>query len=141
MINKSFFLIFIVIGICSIIGSVFVAVELLNFLDSSVKTQATIVDVVQVPSVNHGYTQFPVFRFFDLYGEEVFARGNSDFSEYTIGQQMEIYYDPQNPTGIVHQNNMSMWGPTVLLLAVGLIFVGIGSVFFLKGYYVLNQNY
>jgi len=131
LVNRYFFLIFIVIGIGSLIGSVYMAVGLLDFLNSAVKTQATIVDVVQIQS-HDGYSQFPVFQFFDLNGIDVVARGNSDFSDYTIGQEMEIYYDPGNPSGLVHQENLTMWAPAALFLIVGLIFVGVGSVFFLK---------
>ena len=138
--NRYFFLIFIVIGIGSLIGSVYMTVGILDFLNSAVKTQATIVDVVQIQGLD-GYTQFPVFQFYDLNGIEVIARGNSDFSDYTIGQEMEIYYDPGNPSGIVHQENLTMWGPTAMLLFVGLIFIGVGSVFFLKADEVLNRNY
>ena len=141
MINRYFFLIFVVIGIGSLIASVYMAVGLLDFLNSAVKTQATIVDVVQVQGVDDGYTQFPVFQFFDLNGVEVIARGNSDFSDYTIGQEMEIYYDPGNPSGIVHQENLTMWGPTAILLCGGLIFISVGSIFFLKADEVLNRNY
>lgn len=139
--NKYFFLIFIVIGVGSLIGSAYVTGEVLDFLNSSVKTQATIVDVVQVPSMDDGYTQFPVFHFFDLNGVEVFARGNSDFSDYSIGQVMEIFYDPAKPAGLVYQENLTMWGPTALFLIVGLIFIGVGSVFFLKANDILNGNY
>jgi len=129
--NRYFFLIFIILGIGGLIGSAVMANGLLDFLNRAVKTEATIVDIVRV-QVNDGYTQFPVFQFFDLNGVEVLARGNTDFSSYTIGQEMEIYYDPEYPSEGVTQESLAMWGPTAILLVFGLCFTGVGLIFFLK---------
>ncbi len=129
--NRYFFLIFIILGIGGLIGSAVMANGLLDFLNRAVKTEATIVDIVRV-QVDDGYTQFPVFQFFDLNGVEVLARGNTDFSSYAIGQELEIYYDPEYPSGGVTQESLAMWGPTAILLVFGLCFIGVGSIFFLK---------
>lgn len=117
-------------GIGGLIAGGYMAFDTLAFLDRAQVVDAVVVDFVSLRS-SDGWTDYPVFRFVDVNGDEVFARGtwNIDFS---IGEVVEIYYDTKNPSGNVFAGGLNVWGPALILLGFGLSFAGIGAFLFIK---------
>ena len=73
---------------------------------------------------------YPVFQFVDSRtGEQITARGSfgSSSPPYTIGQEVNILYDPENPTTRVWVNSYwDLWLLSIVLLLIGAAWTTVG---------------
>lgn len=117
-------LIFIIIGIGGLIACAYMTIDTFAFLDRTQVTEAIVVDFVRV-GINGDKTDYPIYQFIDLNGVEVYARGTWNI-DVNIGERVEIYYDPQNPTANVYAGGLAVSGPPLVLLVFGVSFAGVG---------------
>ncbi|MEJ2242428.1 MAG: DUF3592 domain-containing protein [Candidatus Bathyarchaeota archaeon] len=122
-------LIFIAVGIGCLIGGSFYVIQTFDFLSRAVETEAVVVDY-WLDHYSENWDEYPVFKFVDLTGAEVYAVGNVNTSYY-IGEKVKIFYDPENPSGQVYAGMLHMWAVPLTLLGVGSFFTGIGTYAFI----------
>jgi hypothetical protein len=128
--KRYFMLIFIIMGIGGLVACVPYTAETIDFLNRAEKTEAVVVDYVEEYS-GSDWSTYPIFQFHDINGIENYRQGSWNV-QYEIGEKVEIYYDPEQPNGLVYAGTWAVWGPSLILFAFGLGFFGIGLTVFLK---------
>jgi len=126
------YIIFIIIGIGSMIVGVYAAVETLDFLNRAVITEAIVVDYVKNP---YGDAFCSVFLFTDLNGEEVYRRSAGGYSRSLlpeIGEKVEIYYDPEDSRGTAYAGTWELWANPLLYGLVGLAITSVTIIIYKK---------
>jgi len=101
-------------------------VQTKNFLKRAITTYGIVTKIV-VEKSNTGKKSeyyFPIISY-DLSGKQTiefqdsFGSGNPNY--YTVGQQVEILYDPQNPKEASVKRFLSLWLLPILFIIGGLI--------------------
>ena len=93
--KRYFLLVFVVVGIGSLVAGLFYVVDTFDFLSRAQETEAVVVDFWKDP-YSDDRAAYPVFQFVDLTGAEVYGIGNVN-TRYSIGEKVKIFYDPENP--------------------------------------------
>ena len=116
--------IFALIGAVQIIIGGFIMYLDLSFSQSAVKTQGTVVEIVERTGSKTGKQYYPVIEFRCDMGQRYTFEGDgvSSQSEYQTGKPVPVLYDPKDP------NDAKLEGGHELIL-MGSIFGGIGLVF------------
>lgn len=129
------------LGIAALTGGLSWGVKRLQLMQSGVTTTATVVDLeksVSKDSDGHSsVSYYPIVKFIADDGKEYQAKGSTggSHSEYSIGQQVEIIYSPENPYEAQLTDFVQFWlGPVVLTIAgIVMATLGIGSFFIVGG--------
>ena len=125
----------------SLVGAFFLVIGIyftyarLGFLGRCSEAKAVVVDIYWEedydPETGHYMVAFPVFQFTDQRtGEQVTARSSvgGPSPAYSVGQEVDILYDPQNPTAnVLVESFWDLWMPSVLSLPVGSLLVIVGA--------------
>lgn len=127
----------VLVGLAFTALGIYVTSERIGFLGKSLTAKAVVVDIYcpsQVGSVKD-YTYYPVFQFVDSRtGQNITARGsvgNGGAPAYSVGQEVDVLYNPENPTvGVIASSLRDLWLPSMMLLpsGIGLITAGIVAV-------------
>jgi hypothetical protein len=128
------YIIFIIIGIGSMIVGVYAAAETLDFLNRAVTTEAIVVDYVKNP-YGDGNTYCSVFQFTDINGEEVYRRSAGGYSSNLlpeIGEKVEIYYDPEDNRGTAYAGTWELWGNPLIYGLGGLAITSVTIIIYKK---------
>lgn len=120
----------------SVIG-VMNALDTRSFIDSSIQTQGTVIDVVRRSSrdsdghISSAY--YPVVKFTSASGEETIFESNTGTNppSYSRGQSINILYNPQQPNAARENSWFTLWGFPAIFGGIGSIFVVIGGALFL----------
>ena len=125
-------------GAALLLAGVFVTYQQLNFLGRSSEATAIVVDLYWEEEYESGddgpggfvMIGYPVFQFVDSRtGEQITARGSfgSSSPPYTIGQEVNILYDPENPTTRVSVNSFwDLWLLPIVILLIGAAWTTVG---------------
>jgi len=128
-----------VAGVVLLITGGYFASQQMAFLDRSVETKAVVVDLhweeQYMSDQEHGYFTligWPIFQFVDLRtGEQITAQGSVGSSDppFSVGQEVDILYDPENPFGLVTIKSLwDIWLLPIVLFFIAAIFVLVGTV-------------
>ena len=99
-----------------------------EFKKSAVASTGKVIDVTTNKSKTGGLVYSPVISFTTAANEEVKFNANAYRNEnYTIGESIEIIYDPTVPHKVYLNSNQGVYGGVMLLLAAGVVCI-IGSV-------------
>jgi hypothetical protein len=81
-------------------------------------------------SGQRGYIYCPVVQFTTSSGLPFNFKSSvgANPAQYAIGQNVNIIYDPQNPSNAEINSNMSLWFVSGCSFAMGLLFTGLGLV-------------
>lgn len=125
---KTFVLVFGGIGLILLAIAGYVYWREQTFLTSAETVTGTVVNLDMSSSSEGGTTFCPIIEFTTKAGEDVRYFGNvcSNPPDYEIGDQVEVYYDPQD---IGHVQMKSFWSQYVGVLVLSCI----GLPFFLLG--------
>ena len=105
----------------------------IDFLNRAVKTEAIVIDV-EKRRIGEDWWNFPVLQFIDLNEVQVWAYSKFSDSSLNIGDEVEIFYDPENPSNDVILENYDMWGRLLPHIMSCLISVTLGSVLLMKAH-------
>lgn len=95
-----FSIIFFLVGVCAIIGSIFIKAEADNFIQNGVKIEATILSIEEHGSGEDRYWE--VFVEYEINGIEYTNKINHYSSKMYEGQNIQIRYLTDNPNEIVY---------------------------------------
>lgn len=119
---------FVAIGVVSLFAGAHFTIQQSGFLRRCSETKAVVIDFVSDDEAD-----FPVFQFVESKtGTTVTAKGwvGSSPPAYSIGQEVSILYDPENPSADVTVNTFfGIWFASLICL-------GVGSVMTLVGVYL-----
>lgn len=101
-----------------------------NFLETAVPTTGTVVSISKNYSDDGGVTYQPTIRFIDNNGNKHQAETFISSSEYNypIKSDVDILYDPQNPSSMRLDNWFETWGFGAIFLGVGFGMLIIASI-------------
>ena len=94
-----------------------------NFLNKAIKTNATIIDHVE--RGRDSTTLAPVFLFETKNGTSIKIDSNigSSIREFTVGDTIEIYYDPNHPYDAKINSFVQLWAFPIIICLFGISFV------------------
>ena len=105
----------------------------LDFLGKCSEARAVVVDIYWEEGYDSetGYYKiaYPVFQFADQRtGKQVTARSSvGGLSSYSVGQEVDILYNPENPTAnVLVKSFWDLWLPSVLCLPAGSMLTIVG---------------
>ncbi|BAT54012.1 hypothetical protein NOS3756_29760 [Nostoc sp. NIES-3756] len=141
--DKQFFLMF--GSIFGGIGSIFAIIGVLIGLEinssvGTVKTQGTVIDFERVKSVDseghsHEY-YYPIVSFTPSSGKTTTfeSRTGSYPPAFSKGQQVEIVYNPQQPSSAMIYSWFDLWFLPTMFTGMGSIFALIGGIALIKSF-------
>ena len=123
--------VFTIIGAGMLIGAYFLYKSTSTFLEDAVSTEGTVIELLRVYSDSDSGTSItykPVVEFLDKNGSdfEFTSSSSSNPPSYSIGEKVEVLYNPTSPNKAKIKGFFSLWGAATI---VG----GLGTVFFLIG--------
>ena len=95
--------------------------------ETFVPTEATIVNMVRVKdSVGGAYTDhdWHVYIEFDVNGRTYSTELNHYNSDMSIGQKVNILYNPDDPEDIIYEKNSEIFTSSFKVIGIGIIVVG-----------------
>ncbi len=136
------------LGLAMLAGTLYINEDTRSFLAKATKTEGTVVQLVLSYS-NHSRTYHPVVRFTERNGQtiEFVSSIGSNPPGYSEGEKVEVLYLPAEPYKARLNSFFSLWGASIIVGALGGIFLLIGCGFFLapklqnrKKEYLLQQG-
>lgn len=126
--------IFIQIGIVfSLVGAVLLAVGMIihaantSFMKNADTTQAEIIDIVRHHHYGKGNkgNDYDVWIEYTVDGKNYNSRIKSYDSSMYVGKEIEVFYDPENPSDVRTNSNVA----TIICTAIGGLFLTLGIIF------------
>jgi hypothetical protein len=116
-------------GLLFVIG-VFILIRTRAFISSSQETKGTVIRMLSSSGSEGGTVYAPVFRFTTIQGQamEVEEKVYSNPPGFSVGEVVDILYDPQNPGNARAKKWSSLYFVPLLLSGMGAVFGGIGLV-------------
>ncbi len=126
---------FILIGLFITAFGIYITYEQIKFSGTSEIANAVVVGFHEEVGSKGRLSYFPVFQFANgVTGENVTAWGSlgSNPPIYSVGQEVEILYNPENPTvGVVANSFWDQWLFSIISLPLGVGLL-IGGLVFAK---------
>lgn len=123
---------FTLIGLLSLGAAIYLGIQRANFLETAITARGEVVNLIEKRS-DDSYVYYPVVEFtlpgsFDVLTFQHDSGSNPP--SYTIGEQVQVLYDPENPQNAIIDAGLWNWMATGLVSTLGLLFtmVGISSV-------------
>jgi len=122
---------FLLIGLGMLVGSFFLYQNTVSFLETAIKADGVVVDLVR--SRNSDSTTYaPTVRFKTNRGNtiEFTSTTSSNPPSYSVGEKVEVLYEPSQPHSAKINSFFSVWGGAVIVC-------GLGTVFFVVGFAII----
>src|SRR5262249_17139535 len=121
------------LGILMLLGAAYLYFDTRAWLKRSVEVQGSVIEMVPVRDRKTANLPLaPVISLQTPDGKTVEFQSTfqSNPPAYTAGQTVPVLYDPDRPNSAAIASLFSIWGVTIILSAVGAIFlvVGIGAI-------------
>lgn len=134
---KLFIFIFGGIGIALLAGAGYAYYYSRSFIDNARTAAGTITGLhYHESSRNKGGSYYPTVQFTAQDGKSytVTSNSGSNPASYDVGEQVKVYYNPEDPTDILLPDFFSMWGVTLILGFIGTVFTLIGGGVLFSGH-------
>ena len=124
--------VFPIIGAGMLIGSFFIYKSTSEFIEKSIETQGTVVELLMSrssSSSDRSITYRPLVQFTDNKGIpiEFFSTTSSNPPGYSVNEKVEVIYDPESPNKAKIKSFFSLWGGATILGVLSLVFFIIGG--------------
>ena len=126
-----------VIGIVLIIIAVCLFIKTKNFQAKAVLAEGVVTELREMsnttnqPGQIRAFTYAPVIKYTSKEGQEYTYYSNTSANPpaYSVGEKVQIYYDPANPADAGLAGVNSMLG-TIICGGIGLVFIFLGGIIF-----------
>ncbi|MFL9453844.1 MULTISPECIES: DUF3592 domain-containing protein [Nostocales] len=104
-----------------------------SFVSQAIPAQGTVVNLIRRFSTDSdgevSELYYPMVRFTTKSGQErIFESNTGSYPpRFSLGQQVEVLYNSQNPNSVNINSFFSLWGVTFVLTALGSVFLVIGG--------------
>ena len=126
-------IIFLIAGICILIGAIFVGINTQSFIESATVANGKVINF-NVKNSTDGTTYAPVVEFVTSEGEKIeFTSSVSSSSKgYSLGESITVLYEENKPYTAKINSFYTLWSATMILAVLGIIFSAIGVYTYLK---------
>jgi hypothetical protein len=118
------------VGSLLFVIGIFIWIRTRTFISSSQEVKGTVIRMLSSSGSEGGTVYAPVFRFTTIQGQvvEVQEKVYSNPPGFSVGESVDILYDPQNPDKARPKKWSSLYFVPLLLSGMGAIFGCIGLV-------------
>lgn len=124
-----------IIGLVLLVASIFVYFNTRAFIDRSVITTGTVVDMSAEWDKDHDRVYYPIIEFETATGERVSFKSNVSTTTPNddIGNTVPVWYDPAAPGNAGLNTFLALWFSTIFLAIIGVVLavLGFGAWFYL----------
>jgi hypothetical protein len=123
-------IVFGLVGALLFVIGVFLFIRTRAFISSSQQTKGTVIRMLSSSGSEGGTVYAPVFKFTTIQGQvmEVEEKVYSSPPGFSVGEVVDILYDPRNPGNARPKKWSSLYFVPLLLSGLGAVFGGIGVV-------------
>jgi hypothetical protein len=123
-------IVFGLVGSLLFVIGVFLWIRTRAFVSSSQEVKGTVIRMLSTSGSEGGTVYAPVFKFTTIQGKviEVEEKVYSSPAGFSVGEVVDILYDPQNPGNARAKKWFSLYFTPLLLSGMGAIFACIGLV-------------
>lgn len=120
---------FLGIGVVLLVAAAVTSVLELRFLARAERAPGTVIDVSRHTDSEGTVTFRPVVRFTIETGEtiEFVSSSGSSVASKSVGDQVEVLYDPDDPKDAELSDFFSVWGFPVILGGLGVVFTAVSA--------------
>ena len=131
--SKAIALGFGIIGLILLVANIFVYFNTRAFINSSVTTTGTVVDVSAEWDEDHDRVYYPIIEFETAAGERASFKSNVSGGPDEIGSTVPVRYDPADPESAGVNTFLALWFAVIFLAIIGVVFtaLGFGAWFYL----------
>lgn len=123
--------IFLVIGFMGTGFGIYLGIDTLTFKHRALTTTGTIIEIDSKHDDDTTlYTPIASFQTTDGQTLTVRSRVSSSYTSFSVGDKVEILYDPAKPSEARLATVGNQWLPTIFLIPFGLIFSLVGGYYF-----------
>lgn len=118
--------IFVIVGFGMLIGCFFTYKKTNEFLKTSIEANGTVVELLETKSENSSsITYKPEVQFKDKCGNliQFVSSTSSNPPSYSIGEKVEVLYNPESSNDAKIKSFFSLWGGTIILGILGAVFL------------------
>ncbi len=128
--------VFTIIGIGMLVGAFFMYKSANEFLETSITAEGTVIDLLRSrssSSSDNSITYKPLVEFTEKEGNriEFSSSTSSNPPSYSVGEKVEVLYNPESPNKAKIKGFFSIWGGVTIVGILGFVFFTIGSSIFL----------
>jgi hypothetical protein len=123
-------IVFSLVGALLFVIGVFLFIRTRAFISSSQEVKGTVIRMLSSSGSEGGTVYAPVFKFTTIQGQviEVEEKVYSSPPGFSVGEVVDMLYDPKNPGNARAKKWSSLYFVPLLLTGMGAIFGGIGVV-------------
>lgn len=121
---------FLIIGLLFLGGAVWSLSSSLALTKNGVAVTGTIIGLDVDVSEDNSKTYFPIIEFTTQDNQQVEFRSSMGSSSYrgSIGQQIEVLYEPLNPRSAVIDSTFGVYGASIIMGIFGVVFTLVGGI-------------
>ncbi|MTC71622.1 MULTISPECIES: DUF3592 domain-containing protein [Providencia] len=141
-IKNIIFTVFLVIGILFLLGTAFSLYSSMNMTKNGVETTGIVTDLDVSVSEDKSKSYFPIIEFTTQDNQKIEFRSSMGSSSYrgSIGQSIDVLYDPTNPHDAVINSFFGIYALSIFCGIFGVVFTLIGGVPFAFGMVGKKKN-
>ena len=133
----------VLLGIVLLSAGSILTMQTLDLLDTGVETDGIVVELSWKPNRYNRPIAYPVFEFVEARTREeirVVSRLGGNPPTYSVGQEVHILYDPQDPQNVifVDETREDIRLRSTIIPVSGVSFLAIGSIYY--GFYVRKRR-
>ena len=155
---KLLFIIFFFVGIAAIFAAIYFALDTSKLLKEGTITKGVVVELVEIVDkdtnfqrrkynrieistgsdsnhkIGYNYSYAPKVEFLDGAGKKFAFQSSMSSSppSFSLGEQVDVIYPKDNPQTAKIKSTMSLWGLSIILGGMGLVFMVIGFIGFIS---------
>lgn len=120
--------VFAIFGACMLAGAFAIYSSTASFLERSVSSQGTVVELIRSRS-SDSINYYPLVQFVTSDGQQVEFQSNSGSNPplYDQGERVSVLYEPSSPQAAKINGFFSLWGGALIVSGIGLVFLLIGG--------------
>ena len=121
------------IGVLELLGAIYLYSSTSEFLAKAKVAKGKVINLVAFSSTNNSMTYSPVFQFKDQSGKihTIQSASSSNPPSYEIGEEVKIFFNPENPKEAKLDGIFDLWGASIVLGIVALGSILLSSIVFI----------
>lgn len=123
-------MILITVSVLEFAGGIYFYQKTSTFLETARKTTGQVVELITNNTSKNKKTYAPVFTFQDSRGKthKIKSAYSSSSPSYEVGQEVDVFFNPQMPEEAILGDFFEVWGATVIFMTMATITFLVSSI-------------